>query len=53
MKAKNVVMGLAAGAAVGAAALMTARNMGLISNRQIRAQAKRAVKAMENMTDSM
>lgn len=53
MKAMSVMMSMAAGAALGAVAGYAARDMGTPSPRQIKSQAKRAVKAMENMTDRL
>jgi len=53
MKMKNVVMTMAAGAALGAAAGIAAEEMGMINSRQLKSQAKKAVRAMEQMTDRL
>lgn len=53
MKAKNVFMTIAAGAALGAAAGIAAKEMGMVNSRQLKSQAKRAVRAMEQMTDKL
>ena len=53
MKAMNIIMSMAAGAAMGAAAGYAAHEMGSPSPRQLKSQAKRAVKAMEHMTDKL
>ena len=50
MKMMNALMGIAAGAALGMAAGYVAREMGGVSPRQVKAQARRAVR---NMTQQM
>lgn len=53
MKTASAIMGIAAGAAVGMAMGYAAQSMGGISSRQLKTQAKRAVRAMEHMTDKL
>lgn len=53
MKTANTIMGIAAGAAIGLAAGYAVHEMGGISSRQLKTQAKRAVRAMEQMTDKL
>ena len=53
MKVKNWMMTMAAGAALGAAAGIAAEEMGMVNSRQIKSKAKRAARAMEQMTDKL
>lgn len=53
MKMRSWLMTMAAGAALGAAAGIAAEESGMISSRQIKSRAKRAARAMEQMSNKL
>lgn len=53
MRASNLFMAIAAGAAIGAVAGIAANEMGMLNSRQLKSQARKAVRAMEQMTDKL
>ncbi|MEA4920125.1 MAG: hypothetical protein VB078_04310 [Clostridiaceae bacterium] len=53
MRSSNLMMAIVAGAAIGAVAGIAANEMGMVNGRQLKSQAKKAVRAMEQMTDKL
>lgn len=53
MNVKGWIMTMAAGAALGAAAGIAAEEMGMVNSKQIKSRAKRAARAMEQMSNKL
>lgn len=53
MNVKGWIMTMAAGAALGVAAGIAAEEMGMVNSKQIKSRAKRAARAMEQMSNKL